>query len=117
MKRILVLLAIATVGMAASVSAAQAEVTTNDWASVGFAGFVPFANGGAGEIHSGRIEVHNATAGPVFPGGASGWYAAYPTGYQPGSAPAAREAAPQGGASAGPVFPGGASGWYANWSP
>ena len=59
MKRILVLFAIAAVGMAGIVSAAQASVITNDWASVGYAGYVPCANGGAGEILSGRIDVHN----------------------------------------------------------
>ena len=65
MKRILVLLAIATVGTAASVSAAQAEVITNDMASISFAGFVPCANGGAGEILSGRIDVHNLVTSTV----------------------------------------------------
>ena len=65
MKRILVLLAIATVGTAASVSAAQAEVITNDMASISFAGFVPCANGGAGEILSGRIDVHNVVTSTV----------------------------------------------------
>ena len=59
MKRMLVLLAIATVGMAASVSAAQAEVVANDRASLNYAGFVPCANGGAGEILTGSIDVHD----------------------------------------------------------
>jgi predicted MFS family arabinose efflux permease len=65
MKHILALLAIATVGMAASVSAAQADVITNDMTSIGFAGFVPCANGGAGEILSGRIDVHNLVTSTV----------------------------------------------------
>jgi hypothetical protein len=65
MKRILVLLALATAGMAASVSAAQAEVITNDMTSISFAGFVPCANGGAGEILSGRIDVHNVVTSTV----------------------------------------------------
>jgi hypothetical protein len=65
MKRILVLLAIATVCVAASASAAQAEVITNDRASIGFAGFVPCANGGAGENLSGSLEVHNLVASTV----------------------------------------------------
>lgn len=65
MKRILVLLAIAAVGAAASVSAAQAKVVTNDWASVGYAGFVPCANDGAGEILAGRIDVHNLVTSTV----------------------------------------------------
>jgi hypothetical protein len=57
MKRILVLLAIATAAIATSV--AQAETITNEWPSIGYAGFAPCANGGAGEILSGRIDVHN----------------------------------------------------------
>jgi hypothetical protein len=59
MKRILVLLAIATVGMAASVTAAQAEVVTNETVSYAYSGFVSCANGGAGELVTGRIDVHN----------------------------------------------------------
>ena len=59
MKRVLVLLALATVGMAVSTTAAQAAVTTNEQVSLAFAGFVPCANGGAGEILSGTIDVHN----------------------------------------------------------
>ncbi len=51
--------------MPASVSAAQAEVITNDMTSIGFAGFVPCANGGAGEILSGRIDVHNLVTSTV----------------------------------------------------
>jgi len=34
------------------------EVTINKWDSLAFAGFVPCANDGAGEILSGRIDVH-----------------------------------------------------------
>ena len=65
MKRILVLLAIATVAMAASVGAAQAEVVTNETVSYAYSGFVPCANGGAGELLSGRIDVHNLTTSTV----------------------------------------------------
>jgi hypothetical protein len=65
MKRTLVLLAIAAVAMAASVSAAQAKLITNDWTSVGYAGFVPCANGGAGEILAGSIDVHNLVTSTV----------------------------------------------------
>jgi hypothetical protein len=65
MKRILVLLAIATVGMAASVSAAQAEVVTNETVSYAYSGFVPCANGGAGELLTGTIEVHNLITSTV----------------------------------------------------
>ena len=65
MKRILVLLTLATIGIVASVTAAQAEVTTNEQVSLAFAGFVPCANGGAGEILSGTIEVHNLITSTV----------------------------------------------------
>ena len=58
-KRALVLLTLATAGMVAGVTAAQAEVTTNEQVSLHFAGYVPCANGGAGEILSGTIDVHN----------------------------------------------------------
>jgi hypothetical protein len=65
MKRILVLLATATVVLAASVNLAQAKVITNDTASLGFAGFVPCADDGAGEILSGTIDVHNLVTSTV----------------------------------------------------
>ena len=65
MKRILVLLAIATVALAASVAAAQAEVVTNETVSYAYSGFVPCANGGAGELLAGRIDVHNLTTSTV----------------------------------------------------
>ena len=65
MKRILVLLAIATAGMAVSVSAAQAEVVTNETVSYAYSGFVPCANGGAGEILTGTIDVHNLITSTV----------------------------------------------------
>jgi hypothetical protein len=57
-KRILVLLTLATVGMAANVTAASAAATTNEQVSLRTSGFVPCANGGAGEIVSGTIEMH-----------------------------------------------------------
>lgn len=65
MKRILVLLAIATAGMAVSVSAAQAEVVTNETVSYAWSGFVPCANGGAGELLTGTIDVHNLITSTV----------------------------------------------------
>jgi hypothetical protein len=65
MKRILVLLAIATIAMAASVGAAQAEVVTNETVSYVYSGFVPCANGGAGELLTGRIDVHNLATSTV----------------------------------------------------
>jgi len=65
MKRILVLLAIATAGMAVSVSAAQADVVTNETVSYAWSGFVPCANGGAGELLTGTIDVHNLITSTV----------------------------------------------------
>jgi len=58
-RRVLALLALATVGLVVGASVAQAEVTTNDRQSLAFAGFVPCANGGEGEILAGTVEVHN----------------------------------------------------------
>lgn len=65
MKRILVLLAIAAVGMAASVTAAQAEVVSNETVSYAYSGFVPCANGGAGELLTGTIDVHSLITSTV----------------------------------------------------
>jgi hypothetical protein len=65
MKRILVLLAIAAVGMAASVTAAQSAVVSNETVSYAYSGFVPCANGGAGELLTGRIDVHNLITSTV----------------------------------------------------
>src|SRR5262245_1363932 len=65
MKRILVLLAISAVGMAASVTVAQAEVVSNETVSYAYSGFVPCANGGAGELLTGTIHVHNLITSTV----------------------------------------------------
>src|SRR5512132_3959569 len=65
MKRMLVLLAIAAVGLAASVTAAQAEVVSNETVAYSYSGFVPCANGGAGEFLTGRIDVHNLITSTV----------------------------------------------------
>src|SRR5215218_6241837 len=65
MRRILVVLAIATVGMAASVTAAQAEVVSNETVSYAYSGFVPCANGGTGELLTGTIDVHNLITSTV----------------------------------------------------
>jgi hypothetical protein len=65
MKRILVLLTLATMGIVASVTAAQAEVITNEQVSLAYAGYVPCANGGAGEILAGTIEAHNLITSTV----------------------------------------------------
>ena len=58
MRRIAVLLAIVAVG-ALSANAAQAGVSTNETVSYAWSGWVPCANGGAGELLTGRIDVHN----------------------------------------------------------
>ena len=65
MNRILVLLAIAIVGMAASVTAAQAQVVSNVTVSYAYAGYVPCANGGAGEYMTGTIDAHDLITSTV----------------------------------------------------
>ena len=65
MKRILVLLAVAAVGVTATVTAAQAQVVGNETVSYAYSGFVPCANGGAGELVTGTIGVHNLTTSTV----------------------------------------------------
>lgn len=65
MKRILILLAIATAGMAASVTAAEAAVVSNETVSYAYSGFVPCANGGTGELLTGTIDVHNLITSTV----------------------------------------------------
>ncbi len=64
-RRLLAVLALAMIGIVASATAAQAQVTTNEQVPLAFAGFVPCANGGAGEILSGTIEVHNLITSTV----------------------------------------------------
>jgi len=58
MTRILVLLALSAVGVLTNGTAAQAEVVTNETVSYAYAGWVPCANGGAGELVTGTIDVH-----------------------------------------------------------
>ena len=64
-RRLLAVLTLATIGIVATVTAAQAQVITNEQVPLAFAGFVPCANGGAGEILSGTIEVHNLITSTV----------------------------------------------------
>lgn len=59
MKRTLMLLALGAAGILASVTAAQAGVVTNTTTSIAYAGWVPCANGGAGELVTGTIAVHD----------------------------------------------------------
>ena len=56
MRRIVMLLALAAAIV--GVTAAQAEVTTNETMTVPFNAFVPCANGGAGEVISGSMDLH-----------------------------------------------------------
>lgn len=65
MKRVLVLLALCTTGVLASVSAAQAEVVTNEMSSIAYSGFVPCANGGAGELLTGTVDAHTVVTSTV----------------------------------------------------
>ena len=58
MKRIAALVALSTVGILASITGAQAGVVANETVSYAYAGFVPCANGGAGELMTGRIDAH-----------------------------------------------------------
>lgn len=64
-RRLLAVLTLATIGVVATVTTAQAEVTVNEQVPLAFAGFVPCANGGVGEILSGTIEVHNLITSTV----------------------------------------------------
>jgi hypothetical protein len=57
-KRVLVLLAL-TIGALAGTTAAQAQVVTNKTVSYAYSGYVSCANGGAGELVNGTVDVHN----------------------------------------------------------
>lgn len=63
LKRMLVLLALSTIGALTSVTA-QAQIVTNETVSSAYSGYVPCANGGAGELVAGRIDVHNLVTRP-----------------------------------------------------
>ncbi len=56
--RILMVLALAGVGLLASRTAAEASVVRNTTVSYAYAGWVPCANGGAGELVTGTIDTH-----------------------------------------------------------
>ncbi len=58
MKRILMLLTLAGIGILASSTAAEAGVVRNTAVSHAYAGWVPCANGGAGELVTGTIDAH-----------------------------------------------------------
>jgi hypothetical protein len=65
MKRILMLLALTATAVLATATAAQAQNVTNTTASFGYAGWVPCANGGAGELVTGTIEMHDLVTSTV----------------------------------------------------
>ena len=65
MRRVLTLLALASVGMVAGVTAAQAEVVTNETQTIAFAAFVPCANSGAGEVIAGDLRLHTLITSTV----------------------------------------------------
>jgi len=54
----LILVALCAVGLFAGVTAAQAASVTNTTVSYAYSGFVPCANGGAGELLTGTIDAH-----------------------------------------------------------
>jgi hypothetical protein len=58
-------LAVLAAACLAVVGAAQADVTTNQHVSVAYAGYVPCANGGAGELLTGTIDVHDLASETV----------------------------------------------------
>jgi hypothetical protein len=58
MKGILLFLAIGAVAVAAGATNARAEIVTNATVSYAYSGWVPCANGGAGELMTGTIDAH-----------------------------------------------------------
>ena len=73
MKRMFVLLAVAALAVTASVTSAQAGTVTNETVSYAYSGFVPCANGGAGELVNGTIEAHNLVTSTVN-GNVESWH-------------------------------------------
>jgi hypothetical protein len=65
MKRTLMLLALTATAVLATATAAQAQNVKNTTASFGYAGWVPCANGGAGELVTGTIEMHDLVTSTV----------------------------------------------------
>jgi hypothetical protein len=65
MRKFLLLLALASVGALASVTAAQAQVTSNVVVQVPFDIFVPCANVGAGEDIVGTLNFHVVTSSTI----------------------------------------------------
>lgn len=65
MKRILMLLALTATAILATATVAQAQNVTNTMVSFGYAGWVRCANGGAGELVTGTIELHDLVTSTV----------------------------------------------------
>jgi hypothetical protein len=63
-KRISTLIALAAASLTVVVSA-HAGVTANQHLSIAYAGYVPCANGGSGELLTGTIEVHDLASETV----------------------------------------------------
>ena len=63
-KRISTLLVLVAASLAVVVSA-HARVTANEHLSIAYAGYVPCANGGSGELLTGRIDVHDLASETV----------------------------------------------------
>jgi hypothetical protein len=72
MKRILVLLTLLGIGILAGSAAAEAGVVRNTTLSYAYAGWVPCANGGAGELVAGTIDAHLLDTSTVN-GGVDAW--------------------------------------------
>jgi hypothetical protein len=64
MTKLITLIALVAASLAIAV-AAQAAVTTNEHLSITYSGYVPCANGSAGELLTGTIEVHNLASETV----------------------------------------------------
>jgi hypothetical protein len=56
MKRVLILVSLGVIGLLVGSTASRAEVLTNTTASYAYSGWVPCANGGAGELVTGTID-------------------------------------------------------------
>ena len=65
MKRMLMLFALSATAVLAIATGAQAQVVTNTTVSFAYAGWVPCANGGTGELMTGTIEMHDLVTSTV----------------------------------------------------
>ena len=65
MRRNHIIAALAALGLLAGATAAQAQITTNTTDSYAFSGWVPCADGGAGELVTGTIDAHVLSSSTV----------------------------------------------------